>query len=72
MSISMVEVETHLRGAMYPASREELVALAAANGAPDEVVDELRALGPTRFTGPEDVIEQLRASGGLTTHLRDG
>ncbi len=59
MDVNPIEVQRHLRGVDYPASREELVAAAESSGAPGEIVDALRNLSRESFDGPDDVMEAL-------------
>ena len=55
MNVNPIELQKHLKGASYPASKEDLVALAEGNGAPDEIVDALRNAGDEEFDGPDQV-----------------
>jgi hypothetical protein len=57
-----IEVQKHLKGVNYPASRDDLVATAEDNGADDELLGELRGLSKSEFSGPDDVMEALKAS----------
>jgi hypothetical protein len=59
MDVNPIELQKHLKGADYPATREDLVSLAESNGAPAEIVDALRNAGRDRFDGPDDVTEAL-------------
>jgi len=59
MDVNPIEVQKHLRGADYPATREDLVSLAQDNGAPNDVVQALEDAGRDRFDGPDDVMEAL-------------
>jgi uncharacterized protein DUF2795 len=59
MDINPIEVQKHLKGVSYPASREELVEVAERNDAPEEIVDELRSLDAEQFDGPDDVQDAL-------------
>jgi hypothetical protein len=61
MNVSPVEVQKHLRGVSYPATREELVIAAGDHGAPDEVIETLQAMEPEVFEGPDDVMEELES-----------
>lgn len=55
-----IEVQKHLRGVTYPATRDELIEAAEHEDAPEEVLDELRALDEeTHFDGPDEVMEAL-------------
>jgi hypothetical protein len=54
------EVQKALKGADYPASREELIELARENEAPDEVVDELEDnLEDDEYENPAAVMADL-------------
>lgn len=56
----MTSVQKFLKGADYPADRDDLVAIAEGNDAPDDVVDALQALPEeTTFDGPDEVSEAL-------------
>jgi|tagenome__1003787_1003787.scaffolds.fasta_scaffold20926820_2 hypothetical protein len=59
MTTSPIDVQRYLRGADYPASKDDLVSLAERNGAPDDVVQLLRSAKRDRFDGPDDVMEAL-------------
>lgn len=59
MRVNPIEVQKHLKGANYPASREELVQVAEGNGAPGDVVEALRGLPEQEYDGPDDVMEAL-------------
>ena len=58
----MADEQKHLKGADYPASGEELASLAERNNAPDELVEQLRSLGDTEFSGPDKVMAALKRS----------
>jgi hypothetical protein len=59
MDVNPIEVQKHLSGVDYPASKDELVAKAESNGAPHEIVEALQGAGAERFDGPDDVMEAL-------------
>jgi hypothetical protein len=60
MQTSPTDVQKALKGADYPASREDLIELAAENGAPDEVVDELEnSLARDEYDSPAEVMADL-------------
>jgi hypothetical protein len=50
-----IEVQRHLSGVDYPASRDDLVTTAQNDGAPDDVVEALRALPDREYDSPTDV-----------------
>jgi len=62
MDVNPIDVQKHLGGMNYPASRDELVAKAEQNGASDEVLEPLRSLPRDEFDGPDDVMEALGRS----------
>jgi hypothetical protein len=59
MDVNPIEVQKVLKGASYPADRDDIVSLARDNGASDEIVSALRDAGSARFDGPDDVMEAL-------------
>jgi hypothetical protein len=60
MSLSPIEVQKALKGADYPASRDDLIELAKDNEAPDEVVDELEeSLEDDEYDSPAEVMARL-------------
>ncbi|MBA2517290.1 MAG: DUF2795 domain-containing protein [Solirubrobacterales bacterium] len=54
-----IEVQKHLKGVSYPASRDDLVSTAQSNGAPSEVVDQLQNMDKESFDGPSAVVEAI-------------
>ena len=59
-----IEVQKHLKGMSYPASKDDLVSTAERNGAGDELLEQLRVMGRDNFDGPDEVMEAL-GSGAL-------
>ncbi len=55
MDVNPIEVQKHLKGVNYPASKEEIVQAAERNDAPEQILDELRSLGTNQFDGPDEV-----------------
>jgi hypothetical protein len=55
MDIDPIEVQTHLKGIDYPASKDEVIATAESNGAPQEIVEALQATDREQFDGPDAV-----------------
>jgi hypothetical protein len=64
MALQVTEVQKALKGADYPASRDELVALAESNDADGEVVEALRGMEDDSFDSPADVMKGLGGSLG--------
>ncbi len=59
MDVSPIDVQKHLKGMSYPASRDDLVSTAESNGAPDEIVERLRSLDRDEVSGPDEVMKAL-------------
>jgi hypothetical protein len=53
------EVQRALAGADYPASREELIALAEKHEASEDVLEDLSALSEEEYASPADVMADL-------------
>src|SRR5579884_3539038 len=51
---SPIQVQKYLKGIDYPASKDDLVNKAQANGAPEEVMRVLQQLPGDRFDGPDN------------------
>jgi len=54
---SPVEIQQYLKGINYPASKDELIAAARGNRAPDEVIEILEKLPGDQFDGPPEVMK---------------
>ena len=63
MQLNPIEVQKHLKGVDYPASRQALIDAAESNGAPDEVMDGLRKLDDSEYQTPAEVMKNLNRSG---------
>jgi hypothetical protein len=59
MGLQVTEVQKALKGADYPAQRDELAQLAEQHGDRD-VAEALRQSGRGEFGGPDDVMEALK------------
>jgi hypothetical protein len=55
MEINPIDLQKHLKGASYPASKDDLVSVAEGNDAPDEIVDAIRSAPEDTFDSPADV-----------------
>ena len=62
MDFNPDEAPQYLEGVDYPASKEDLASAAEGNGAPQELVERLRTLGRTTFSGPDEVVAELESS----------
>ncbi len=59
MDVDPIEVQKHLGGIDYPASKDEVVRTAESNGAPQEIVEALQGMNAEQFDGPDEVQEAL-------------
>jgi hypothetical protein len=59
VDVNPIDVQKHLKGVSYPASRDDLVRAAQDNGAPQEIVERLRGMGRDEFSGPDQVMAEL-------------
>ena len=59
MDINPIEVQTHLKGVDYPASKDEVIATAESNDAPQEIVEALQRMDGEQFEGPDNVMAAL-------------
>jgi hypothetical protein len=57
-----IEVQKHLKGISYPASKDDVIATAEDNGADEDLLDQLRGLNRSEYSGPDDVMEALKSS----------
>jgi len=57
------DVRTYLEGVNFPASKEEVASAAESNGAPQALVEQIRALGPEQFSSPDEVVSALPIKG---------
>jgi hypothetical protein len=55
MNVNPIEVQKNLSGIDYPASKDEVIATAESNGAPQEIIEALQQMEGTQFEGPDDV-----------------
>lgn len=62
MAIDAEDARQYLRGADYPANKEQIISTAENNGAPEELLDLIGTLDRPEFDQEEDVIAELRAS----------
>ena len=55
MDVNPIELQKHLKGVDYPASKDELASTAESNGAPQEIVEAIRNADKDSFDGPSAV-----------------
>jgi hypothetical protein len=54
-------VQYYLRGVDFPAEKEEVASTAESNGAPQDMVAQIRGADTERFDGPEEVMQALQS-----------
>ena len=59
MDVNPIEVQKHLKGMSYPASKEDVVERARENGADDALIQAIENIDWKEFRGPDDVMEAL-------------
>jgi hypothetical protein len=62
METNPIEMQKYLKGASYPASKDDLVSTAENNSAPGEIVEQLQAISGNEFSGPDQVMAALKKS----------
>lgn len=67
MSVQVTDVQKALGGVSYPAGKDELVRHAEGNGGGDEVLELLRGMDDTEYSGPDQVMAQLKGQLGGST-----
>jgi Protein of unknown function (DUF2795) len=60
MGVQVTEVQKALKGADYPAGKDDLVRLAESNGADGDVVDALRGMDGDAYDSPADVMKGVK------------
>ena len=58
-AMSPAQIESYLKGANYPASKDNLLALARQRQAPDDVVRKIQSLPGDQFPSTKDVMRAL-------------
>ena len=56
---SPIQLQKHLKGTNYPASKRDLVQKAQQNNASDEIVQKIQRLPGDSFNSPKDVMKAL-------------
>lgn len=58
-----IEVQKHLGGIDYPASKDDIVSAAESSGADGDVLDALRAIPDRQYDAPTDVSSAVSDAG---------
>lgn len=59
MDVNPIELQKHLSGVDYPATKQDLIAAAESNGAPQEIIEALQSADKEQFDGPSAVQQAL-------------
>ena len=59
MDVNPIEVQKHLSGIDYPASKVDVIATAESNGAPQEIIEALQQMDGDQFETPAAVQDAL-------------
>lgn len=64
MGYDVTTVQKALKGADYPASKDDLVSKARDNGADDDLVSSLESMSKDSFDGPTAVMQAMKGDLG--------
>lgn len=56
---SMGNIQQYLQGIDFPAHKDEVASGAESNGAPENVVEQIRNAAAERFNGPQEVLQAI-------------
>ena len=59
-NLDLGQLQQYLQGVNFPAQKEEVASNAESNGAPRDVVDQIRNAATERFNSPEEVLQAVR------------
>lgn len=62
MNVNPIQIQKFLKGADYPMTKDDLVALARKNDAPTDVVEQLQGMEKDSFDGPNAVTQAMKQS----------
>ena len=57
---SIGNIQQHLQGINFPAGKEEVASNAESNGAPQDLVSQIRNAATERFNSPEEVLQAVQ------------
>lgn len=62
MEVNPIGMQKYLEGVGYPASKQDLTSVAESNDAPGDLIERLRNLDQSEFSGPKEVQAALKRS----------
>ncbi len=60
-NLDVSTLQHYLKGTNFPAQKEEVASTAEGNGAPQDMVTQIRNANTERFDSPEDVMQALQS-----------
>ena len=59
-NLDLGQLQQFLQGVNFPAPKDEVASNAESNGAPQNLVDQIRNAATERFNSPEEVLQAVR------------
>jgi Protein of unknown function (DUF2795) len=59
-NLDLGQLQQYLPDLNFPAGKEEVLSNAQSNGAPQEVLDQIRNAGPDTFNSPQEVLQAVQ------------
>ena len=59
-NLRLPELLQYLQGMNFPAQKEEVASNAESNGAPQDLVQQIRSAATDRFNSPEEVLQAVQ------------
>ena len=60
-NLDVSTLQHYLKGTNFPAEKEEVATNAESNGAPQDMISQIRNADTERFNSPEEVMQALRS-----------
>jgi hypothetical protein len=60
-NLDVSTLQHYLKGTNYPAEKEEVASNAESNGAPQDLVSQIRNADTERFSSPEEVVQSIQS-----------
>ena len=60
-NLDVSTLQHYLKGTNFPAEKEEVASNAESNGAPQDLVSQIRNAETGRFNSPEEVMQELQS-----------
>jgi len=61
-NLDLGQLQPFLQGVNFPANKEEVASNAESNGAPQDLVSQIRNAATERFNSPEEVLQAVQGS----------